>query len=167
MPSTSQSRKPGGRPRKHATPEAVAAAKKKSDQQRYQRSRQPPRPANFIAYEPLLCADVPTNTRTEIGLRTSANIPIPQASESQLSNKLLSLQANYPPPTTTFTAIEGTDMGEQVGEVYAREQEANAEQDKYNAAILKRADELDAIAAEALLEMRLGRGADKGAGYKA
>ena len=43
----------------------------------------------------------------------------------------------------------------------AREQGANAEQDKYNAAILKRADELDRITAEALLEMRLGKEAGK------
>jgi hypothetical protein len=43
MPPTSQPQKRRGRPRKHATAEAVAAAKKKSDQQRYQQNRLLPR----------------------------------------------------------------------------------------------------------------------------
>jgi hypothetical protein len=135
MPSTNHSQKPGGRPKKHTTTAAAAEAKKESDKRRYLRGRQPPRPTNFIAYEPVLCADVPTETRTEIGIRTDADIPIPQDGEGQLSSNLLSVRANQQQLLAAFVANQGADTGTHA--------QANAEQEEYNAAILQRAEELD------------------------
>ena len=142
MPSISHSQKQnrGGRPRKQLTTAAAAKTTKESDQGRYQRSRQPPKLANFIAYKLVLCANVPTETRAEIDLLTSTNIPIPQDSESQLSNNLLSVQSNQQRVATAFTADEGADTNKHA--------EINAEQYEYSASILLRADELDTITPE-------------------
>jgi len=78
MPSINPPQNRGGRLRKHATTATAAEAKKESNRRQYQQSRRPPGPANFIAYKLVLCADVPTETRAEIGLQTSPDIPIPQ-----------------------------------------------------------------------------------------
>ncbi|KAF2469710.1 uncharacterized protein BDR25DRAFT_263030, partial [Lindgomyces ingoldianus] len=69
---------PLGRPRKFPTTAVAADARKKRDQQRYLRQRHPQGLADFIAYEPQIPADVPTETPTEISLRTTVQVPISQ-----------------------------------------------------------------------------------------
>ncbi|KAF2175411.1 hypothetical protein K469DRAFT_610840 [Zopfia rhizophila CBS 207.26] len=147
-----------GRPRKHLTPAAAIQAKKESDRQRYLRQRQPQGPADFIAYEPQLHADVPTDTPPEIGLRTSVDISIPQENGTQGCNNPQAPRSNRVPPAEPHTTNEDAKIARQIGQIRANEQESNIERDEYEAAIGQRLDEMDARTAEILLQIRFSRG---------
>jgi hypothetical protein len=70
-------KKLGGRPRKYSTAKEAKRANLEGNRRRRQQQRQPIRPTDFIAYEPLLHADIPTKTPLETGLRTSRDVRIP------------------------------------------------------------------------------------------
>ncbi|KAF2174791.1 hypothetical protein K469DRAFT_647929, partial [Zopfia rhizophila CBS 207.26] len=98
MASNTVPRKLRGRPRKHLTPAAAIQAKKESNRRRYLRQCQPQEPADFIAYEPRLHADVPTETPPEIGLRTSVDVPIPQEDGTRPCNNPQTPRSNHALP---------------------------------------------------------------------
>ncbi|KAF2629492.1 hypothetical protein BU25DRAFT_322849, partial [Macroventuria anomochaeta] len=68
---------PRGRPRKHLTEAAAAEAKRASNRRRLQQALVPNAPAEFIHYAPLP-PGIPSTTPLDLGLRISADIPIPQ-----------------------------------------------------------------------------------------
>ncbi|KAF2176506.1 hypothetical protein K469DRAFT_813152 [Zopfia rhizophila CBS 207.26] len=147
---------PGGRPRKHSTPAAAIQAKKESNQQRSLQQCQSQGLADFIAYEPPLHADVPTETPPEIGLRTSVDVSIPQEGRTQRCNNLQAPRPNRAPPAELHTTDEGAEIARQIGQIQANEQESNNERDEYEAKLSQRLDKMDTRTAEILLQMRSG-----------
>ncbi|KAF2179915.1 hypothetical protein K469DRAFT_753768 [Zopfia rhizophila CBS 207.26] len=164
MPSNKHPKKLGGRPRKHFTAAAAIEAKRASDRRRYRRTRRPQEPADFIAYEPPLHTDIPTETPPEIGLRTSIDVPIHQDDESQRSDTPQNPRLDRAPPAETPVTDEGADIDRQIRRLRADKREPNIERDKYEAGVPQRLDEMDVRIAEILLQMRLGRGPEDTSG---
>jgi hypothetical protein len=144
--------KAGGRPRKYSTKEAAAQAKRESNRRSRQRLHQPIGPADFIAYEPPLHPDVPTETPPETGLRTNINIPIPPRNARQ-DDVPQYLRPISPPPTQLPTSGDDAKLAEQIEQIRVDEQESIAERKEYDAEI-----------ANILLGMRSDKMIDKTAG---
>jgi hypothetical protein len=113
---------------------------------------------DFIAYEPPLPADVPTETPPNLGLRTSADIPIPRNSDGQGSDsdKAPNPQASHHAPNPCLQPNEDVEVTRAIERIRMEERESNIEQDEYEAAILQRLGKTDMEAAEILTEMRQG-----------
>ena len=127
-------KKRGGRPRIHASSEAAAQAKKDRNRRWYERSRQLAGPADFIAYEPLLHSNVPTDTPPETGLRT--NIPVPQDFGAQQENGVLQSELlNAPQPTLLSAPDEDVGITQQINQIQTEEEELNIERREYEAEI--------------------------------
>ncbi|KAN0108918.1 hypothetical protein V8E51_008660 [Hyaloscypha variabilis] len=99
-------------------------------------------PADFIAYEPQLHADIPAETPLETGLRISRDIRIPPDPNARQAEVRPNLRPS-PRPNPQPPAAEDAEINEQVRRVQTREQETDAEQ-----------AERDAEIAEILLGMR-------------
>ncbi|PVH92171.1 hypothetical protein DM02DRAFT_480891, partial [Periconia macrospinosa] len=68
---------PRGRPRKYQSGEEAAEAARRLRQQRYQRQHQAQAPPEFVAYAPTI-PGAPTSTCPNVGLRVSADVPVPR-----------------------------------------------------------------------------------------
>ncbi|KAN0095005.1 hypothetical protein V8E51_015716 [Hyaloscypha variabilis] len=99
-------------------------------------------PADFIAYEPQLHADIPAETPLETGLRISRDIRTPPDPNTRQAEVRPNLRPS-PRPNPQPPAAEDAEINEQVRRVQTREQETDAEQ-----------AERDAEIAEILLGMR-------------
>ena len=98
---------PGGRPKKYLTAEAKADAKRRHNREDYLRRRNCPlqsRP-DFIHYAPAPLG-VPTITRTDLGLRTSADVPVPRDPLIQLDELLEDSDIYRPPSPNHYAALD-------------------------------------------------------------
>ncbi|PVH92672.1 hypothetical protein DM02DRAFT_604978, partial [Periconia macrospinosa] len=100
---------PRGRPKKYLTAEARAEAKRRWNHEEYLRRKNPPiqqttRP-DFIHYQPAL-PGVPTITGPDLGLRISADIPVPRDPLVQ-ADELLEDEDAYRPPSPLAPPAEG------------------------------------------------------------
>ncbi|KAN0103560.1 hypothetical protein V8E51_011873 [Hyaloscypha variabilis] len=136
-------KKAGGRPRKYSTAEEARRANLEGNRRRRRlQQSQPMGPADFIAYEPQLHADIPAETPLETGLRISRDIRIPPDPNARQAEVRPNLRPS-PRPNPQPPAAEDAEINEQVRRVQTREQETDAEQ-----------AERDAEIAEILLGMR-------------
>jgi hypothetical protein len=126
---------PGGRPRKYATKAEARAADLEKRQYRRHQSRQPAGPADFIAYEPPLHSNVPTETPLEIGLRTSIDIPVPSRDDARHDDVPQCLRPISLPPTQLPTAADDPELAEQIQQIRADEQESVLERTEYDAEV--------------------------------
>jgi hypothetical protein len=152
MPSGEPSKKLSGRPRKHATKEAAAEAKREANRRWYQRSHEPGRPADFIAFEPPT-PNLPIDTPPS-GLRTSSDVRIPlddDARQAEVSEPV------RPSPSRTRQhplRDEDAQLAAQVRQIQIDEEESNLERGEYDAAISQRLSEMEVASAEILMGMR-------------
>lgn len=135
----------GGRPRKYSTAEEAKRANLEGNRRRRLQRSQPIRPADFIAYEPQLHADIPADTPLETGLRTSRDIRIPLHPNTRQDK----LRPNVQPNPRPSAAEEDAEIHEQIRRIQTREQETNTEQAEHDAEI-----------AEILLGMRAAEQAE-------
>jgi hypothetical protein len=139
-------KKRGGRPRKHSTEIDAAQARKESKLRSYHRSRQQsrqvPGPPQIIFYEPLH-PDIPADTPSS-GLRVSSNIRIPldAVEESDVPENLRPIS---PPPTQIPLGENNAKVAAQIKQIQEDEQESNLERSEYDAEILQRLNEIEAV----------------------
>jgi hypothetical protein len=119
-------KKAGGRPRKYSTVEEARRANLEGNRRRRLQQRQPIRPTDFIAFEPLLRVDIPTETPLETGLRTSCDVRIPLDPNARQGEVRPSLPSPRPNPPVS-AAEEGAEINEQIRRIQIKEQEMNTE----------------------------------------
>lgn len=145
-----------GRPKKFTTVPAAAVAKKESDRQRYLRRCQQTSRPEFIAYEPQIAVDYPIATPANVGLRISADIPIPEDLTGLLydepHNETITHRAFAPIPTDDDDA----EISEDIRLAQANEKEWDKEQAEYEAAIAHQIEERMAQTAKGMMEIQSG-----------
>lgn len=155
-----QPKKPGGRPRKHATSDAATQARKASDRRRYERSRQPHAPSDFIMYEPPLPCNIPVDTPPQTGLRISLNIQVPPEHDIQSYD---TCEENLPPsapvqeacPPTLQDDANDAETTQRIQQIQKYEQENSAEQEEYEARVAAQMTAADYEAAETLKALQV------------
>ncbi|KAF2279842.1 uncharacterized protein EI97DRAFT_438948 [Westerdykella ornata] len=148
---------PRGRPKKHITNEEIAEARRERNRQYYIRKRKAQAPPEVISYVPAL-PGAPTTTYLDLGLRISADIPVPrdpfiqphESPEDENAYRLRSPLASLAVDDPTTTAL--------VNQLQASEQEQISGCDEYERRILERINETDLRTAEILMEMQMGIG---------
>ncbi|KFZ22967.1 hypothetical protein V502_02555 [Pseudogymnoascus sp. VKM F-4520 (FW-2644)] len=148
-------KKPRGRPRKHATSDAATQARKASDRRRYERSRQPHAPSDFIMYEPPLPCNIPVDTPPQTGLRISLNIQVPpehdiQSYDTYEDNHPLSALVQRACPLTLQDDANNAETTQRIQQIQKYEQENSAEQEEYKARVTAQMTAADYEAAETL-----------------
>jgi hypothetical protein len=129
---------PGGRPKKFPTTRAADAGKKESDRQRYQRRRLYAHRAEFIAYEPSLPQDLPTETPVATGLRISPDIPLPQDTTSLQSDHR---RDEHQPSTPILPVHLDAELLASINQAQADEQESIQEQDLYESVLVQQMEQ--------------------------
>jgi hypothetical protein len=155
-----QPKKLGGRPRKHATSDAATQARKASDRRRYERSRQPHAPSDFIMYEPPLSCNIPVDTPPQTGLRISLNIQVPPEHDIQIYD---TCEENHPPnapvqeacPPTLQDDANDAETTHRIQQIQKYEQENSAEQEEYEARVAAQMTAADYEAAETLKALQV------------
>ncbi|KAH7108851.1 hypothetical protein B0J11DRAFT_513064 [Dendryphion nanum] len=137
MSSGNPLKRPGGRPKKYSTAAAAAEAKKEIE---------------FIAYEPPLSEDVPNTTSSNLNLRISADVPIPRDGDEPPNP-----EPNRERPPRYLLDNEDAEIVRRIEQIRENEEESNAEQYEYEAAIVQRLDDIDTRAAGSLIEMQLDK----------
>ena len=140
----------GGRLKKYSTTKAKAAAKQKYNYKEYLCRRdcavQQQNYPNFIHYAPAPLGVLST-TPLDLGLRISADIPIPRDSLIQLDEDEQDASSLLSPP-----ALLLDDVSEYTGS----KKQHTIERNTYKRRIQQRISETDARTAEILLEMQSG-----------
>lgn len=145
---------PVGRPRKYDTKEEAVKAKKRRRHQRTQLQRQSQAPAEFIAYEPRLHGDVPSETPPNLGLRISADIPVPHDYTVELNDELED-DAGYQllfPDQPLPSVEEDAAVAEQISQLQDQEQQWYREQPDDEMEATYQADDTEALLSEMLPE---------------
>ena len=144
---------PGGRPKKYLTAEAKADAKRRHNREDYLRRRNCPlqsRP-DFIHYAPAPLG-VPTITRTDLGLRTSADVPVPRDPLIQL-DELLEDSDIYRPPSP-LAPLSAGDVEAAAITKQPSEKEQTNERIEYEQGIQRQIKETNARAMGIVLGMK-------------
>ncbi|KAF7441634.1 hypothetical protein A1F99_140680 [Pyrenophora tritici-repentis] len=144
---------PRGRPRKYQTEEEAAEAARQLRQQRYQRQRRAQAPPEFIAYAPTI-PGAPTTTYLDIGLRISADVPIPRDAFT-LPDEPLEGEDEYRQPSPLASlAVAEVEAAAVISQLRASDREQTNESIEYEQRILQQIQDSDARAARILLEIQ-------------
>ncbi|CAE7221186.1 hypothetical protein HRS9139_10562 [Pyrenophora teres f. teres] len=144
---------PRGRPRKYQTKEEAAEAARQLRQQRYQRQRWAQAPPEFIAYAPTI-PGAPTTTYLDIGLRISADVPIPRDAFT-LPDEPLEGEDEYRQPSPLASlAVAEVEAAAVISQLRASDREQTNESIEYEQRILQQIQDSDARAARILLEIQ-------------
>jgi hypothetical protein len=158
MDSTDQPTKtarPRGRPRKHESAEAAAEAKKANDRRRYLRGQALGAPAEFVHYAPVP-PGVPSITPSDLGLRISADIPIPCDPLIQPDEDERGEDGIRAPSPLAPLAEDDVEAAEVTNQFQASDREQTRERHDYERRIIQQMDERDARTAEILVELQTG-----------
>lgn len=157
MPATPiiKTSRPRGRPRKHLTEAAATEAKRASNRRRLHQTQVPDAPADFIHYAPAP-QGVPSITPPDLGLRISADIPVPQHPLVQLDELLEDEDAYEPPSPLAPLAEYDAEIATVIGQLQASEHEQINERHTHERRIPQQRNETDARTARILLEMQTG-----------
>lgn len=146
---------PRGRPRKYRNEDEAAEAARQLRQQRYQRQSQTQAPPEFIAYAPAPLG-VPTITQLDLGLRISADIPIPRDPLIQPDELPEDEDAYRPPSPLAPLVVDDIDAAAVISQFRASKNEPINERTEYEQRILQQINDTDARTAGILLEMQAG-----------
>lgn len=150
---------PRGRPKRHLTAEAKAEAKRKHNHEQYLRRKnrqfqRETRP-DFIHYAPAP-PGVPSITPPDLGLRISADIPVPRQPLLQLDELLEDEDAYRLPSPLALLAEDDIKAAAVINQLRTSEEEQINERTVYEKRILQQINKTDARAANILLEMQTG-----------
>ena len=146
---------PRGRPRKYQNPDEVEEAARRLRQQRYQRQRQAQAPPEFVHYEPTP-QGVPATTCPDLGLRISADVPIPRDPLLQ-PDELQEGEDSYRPASPLASlAVDDVEAAAVLSQLQASDKEQTNERIEYEQRILQQIKGKDARTAGILLEMQAG-----------
>ncbi|KAL5370972.1 hypothetical protein DPSP01_014565 [Paraphaeosphaeria sporulosa] len=149
---------PGGRPKKHLTVEAHADAKRRQNREAYVRRKgrsfQPIARPDFVHYEPNPLG-VPTNTSLDLGLRISADVPIPRdpLNEDELPEDNNVHRPPSPPAPLSVDTVEPTAI---LRQFQASEKESAKARIEYEQGIQQHIREMGARSAGSLLPTEAG-----------
>ena len=144
-----------GRPKKHVNADQAAEARRERNRRYYIRKRQAQAPPEVFFHAPAL-PGVPTITRPDLGLRISADVPIPQDPLLQPEESPKD-EDGYRPPCPPAPPAAADEAAAAAGsQLPASDKEREDERTEYEQRILAQMRDTEARAAGILLEMQAG-----------